>query len=378
MYTQNDRIPSSKLRRPDSIAVADWNIDIHIMSRTAHAATSSNGVGQVFAQDEGQTPFSGEYATFQFDLPYYTLLPRREDVTNLLVPNCPSVSHVVFAAVREEPTLWQLGRASGVAAALSVLSPGTKVAVQDLNVTYIQAELKSQGAVIHWPVKALLNSRGSPISPPGVGPPVSPPGVAPPVSPPRWGGNNQTLVWEAQVNMTDTADSPMHPNWTFDYYYDWTRNASRYDHHQGQYDEVCKGLKYQEDGQPCTVLNALDGKLYLLVPTHQYCCLCGKVFTIRSDWLQDGGTTYVGEFKINGRDVYGWLKYGASDNYYFATTDSTREPVRYMEHKNGHLKQWDFVTWKPTHSDDLTSMLSPPKNCTEPCETEVCKILKAV
>lgn len=146
VYTQNDRISSDKLRRVDSIAVGDWSIDIHIMSRTAFKTQD----GSLIAKDEGQTPFSGVYTTFQFDLPYYVLLPRKEDVSNLLVPNCPSVSHVVFGSVREEPTLWQLGRSSGVAAAL-VLQSGTAVSIQDLNVSLIQNELIKQKAVIHWP-----------------------------------------------------------------------------------------------------------------------------------------------------------------------------------------------------------------------------------
>ena len=99
MYTQNDRISSDKLRRVDSIAVGDWAIDIHIMSRTAFKTQD----GSLIAKDEGQTPFSGVYTTFQFDLPYYVLLPRKEDVSNLLVPNCPSVSHVVLDQLGKSP-----------------------------------------------------------------------------------------------------------------------------------------------------------------------------------------------------------------------------------------------------------------------------------
>ena len=148
MYSQNDRQPSSKLCRNDSIAVADWSVDIHIMARTA---VKDLKTGQLYAQNEGQTPFGGEYETFQFELPYSVLLPKRQELTNLLVPNCPSVSHVVFSAIREEPTLWQLGRASGVAAVLAVqkVSP-----VQDVQVRQLQNELLKQKAINHWPERS--------------------------------------------------------------------------------------------------------------------------------------------------------------------------------------------------------------------------------
>ena len=80
----------------------------------------------------------------------------------------------------------------------------------------------------------------------------------------------------------------------------------------------------------------------------RYCCNCSHSFTIRSDWLQDGGTTFLGEATYNGYQVcstavavvcvrhdlsvrcpcalwqaYEWLKYGSEANHYLATTDGT-------------------------------------------------------
>ena len=45
------------------------------------------------------------------------------------------------------------------------------------------------------------------------------------------------------------------------YYYDWNIKASRYEHLEGQYDEVCKGFLNVREGAPCTVVNSADGKL---------------------------------------------------------------------------------------------------------------------
>lgn len=83
---------------------------------------------------------------------------------------------------------------------------------------------------------------------------------------PRWGGNNDTLAWTALVNMTDQHTDPQQPNWQFKYWYDSTIPASRYDHGPGNSDEVCAG-NGQTQGNPCTVLNADDGHLYLEYPT---------------------------------------------------------------------------------------------------------------
>ena len=150
VFTQNDRIKAGPggLCREDSIAVADWGIDIHEMQRVA----VRDSPGQpLFAFNEGLTSPSdgGHYA---FEMPYWMLLPKRSEATNLLVPNCPSISHVAFAAVREEPTLMQLGAASGVAAALAARAGGA-VAVQDVDPRDIQAELLKQYFIFHFPAR---------------------------------------------------------------------------------------------------------------------------------------------------------------------------------------------------------------------------------
>ena len=189
--------------------------------------------------------------------------------------------------------------------------------------------------------------------------------------PPRWGGNNATLAWSASVAMTDPSDAPLHPTWDFEYYYDWNKKASRYEHAAGQHDEVCSGSG--PAGDACTVLNSADGNMYLLYPRVKTCCVCHCSFcpfTVRSDWLQDGGTSYQGRSTVSGVEADEWLKQGASDNHYYATTDATQAPVRYMEHKNGKLKQWDFKTYSP--KAPAASLFDTPADCTDKCKSSVC------
>lgn len=191
--------------------------------------------------------------------------------------------------------------------------------------------------------------------------------------PPNWGGNTTVFTFSSLVNMTDISDAPEHPKWQFEYYYDWSLKASRYDHLAGQHDEVCKGVKGYELGEPCTVLNSADGSLYLIFPDSNDCCLCSKKrFTILPNWLQSNDTGYEGQDTINKDVVDEWLLQGASDNHYYATADATQRPVRYMEHKNGKLKEWDFLTWSPNPIEAGT--FDAPASCADmkKCGTFFC------
>lgn len=148
VYIQQDRVPAANSGGcvKDSIGVASWGIDIHEMQRVS---VIDSDTGKPIAFNEGLTsPSKG--GAFVFEIPYYIVLPKRQEMVNLAVLNCPSVSHVAFAAVRVEPTLWQVGQAAGTAAALGVLS-GDSLPLQDVNVEILQRALIAQGGFVHWP-----------------------------------------------------------------------------------------------------------------------------------------------------------------------------------------------------------------------------------
>ena len=117
-----------------SIGMGGWGIDIHVVHRNVDKTT-----GIVY--DEGWTnPGTGSHP---FHLPVDLVLPRKTTVQNLLVTSAPSCSHVTWAAIREEPTLWLLGMAAGGAA--SLVKDG---AVQDVNMEDLQKALRAQGVNI--------------------------------------------------------------------------------------------------------------------------------------------------------------------------------------------------------------------------------------
>ena len=151
VFTQHSRVRAEQPGgcRPDAIAVASWAFDIHEMERVAVAGDGAGGGGAVPFNEGLTSPRNG--GSFFFELPYWLLLPQRADLLNLAAPNCPSVSHVAFSAIREEPTLWQLGQAAGAAAAIAAAAAPVPLALQDVPLAGLQAELLRQDAFIHWP-----------------------------------------------------------------------------------------------------------------------------------------------------------------------------------------------------------------------------------
>ncbi len=145
VYIQQDRIPALLKCSDESIAIAGWAFDVHDMQRVS-VLDKDNETVIVF--NEGLTSYDTD-GIFVFEIPYWTILPKRSELVNLAVPNCPSASHVAFAAIRVEPTLWQMGQAAGTAAGVG-LSEGSPP-LHDVPLSKIQAGLFKQDAFYHWP-----------------------------------------------------------------------------------------------------------------------------------------------------------------------------------------------------------------------------------
>jgi hypothetical protein len=194
---------------------------------------------------------------------------------------------------------------------------------------------------------------------------------------PSWGGAPE---YQVGVNLTAHDVVKTGVTWPFLYFYSSTVgnakgtlgvNVSRYDHAQGQRDEVCDAIKKGSDA-PCTTIHAIDG--YMYVDIEGECCKCGnKIKPVRSDWLQDGGAKYVGKATVRGLLADEYLKYGASDNHYYSLAGGTN-PVRFMEHKNGMLKQWDFdlPSFRAGPIAGAKELFSAPNNCGNTCHSIMC------
>lgn len=120
--------------KPDSIAMGSYNSDSHNIQRVALED------GSVFNEGDVQVPVK------PYEISFRAILPKEEEVTNLLVPVCLSASHVAYSSVRMEPQYMMIGQAAGVAAALAVRK---NTPIQKVSIDQLQAVLLSEGSILH-------------------------------------------------------------------------------------------------------------------------------------------------------------------------------------------------------------------------------------
>ncbi len=92
----------------DEIGYAAYTMDSHNCDRVV-----VNGM----VKNEGNVEVGG-FAPFPIS--YRAITPKRNEVSNLLVPVCLSASHIAFGSIRMEPVFMVLGQSAAVAACLAI------------------------------------------------------------------------------------------------------------------------------------------------------------------------------------------------------------------------------------------------------------------
>ncbi len=124
---------------PDSIGMGSYTIDSHNVQRYI--------TPEGYVQNEGDI---GQSALGPYAIAYGSLVPKKGECDNLLVPVCVSSSHIAYGSIRMEPVFMILGQS---AAAAAVLSIDAGVAVQDLPYATLRARLLAGGQVLETPKK---------------------------------------------------------------------------------------------------------------------------------------------------------------------------------------------------------------------------------
>lgn len=119
---------------PDSVGMGSYTIDSHNVQRYV--------TPEGFVQNEGDigVPTPGPYP-----IAYGSLVPRKDQAENLLVPVCVSSSHIAFGSIRMEPVFMILGQSAATAASLA-LDAG--IAVQELTYSRLQERLIQDGQIL--------------------------------------------------------------------------------------------------------------------------------------------------------------------------------------------------------------------------------------
>lgn len=123
----------------DPIAMAGYGMDSHHVQRYVDV----NG----YVQNEGNVEARG-YPPYPVS--YRSIVPRKSECTNLLVPVCISASHIAFGSLRMEPVFMVLGQSAAIAAAQAI---DDKQDLQDLNYRKLRETLLTYKQILTLPAE---------------------------------------------------------------------------------------------------------------------------------------------------------------------------------------------------------------------------------
>jgi hypothetical protein len=134
IMTENDVLGKRAVPRP--AGMGSYVMDSHNIQRYV--------TPEGFVQNEGDIGVSPE-RPYQIDLG--SILPKRKECGNLLVPVCVSCSHIAFGSIRMEPVFMILGQSAGTVAAMAVQKG---INIHDLSHDDIKKRLESDGQVLKY------------------------------------------------------------------------------------------------------------------------------------------------------------------------------------------------------------------------------------
>jgi hypothetical protein len=134
-YVMSQKDIQTELAKPDPIGMGSYNSDSHNLQRVVN----KDG----FVRNEGDM----QVAVEPYQIPYRVLLPKKNEIQNLLVPVCFSATHVAYSTLRMEPQYMILGQAAGVAAAMAIRGG---LALQDIDTAALTRTLVEHGAILQY------------------------------------------------------------------------------------------------------------------------------------------------------------------------------------------------------------------------------------
>jgi len=137
VYVTSENDVLAKREVPNPIGMGSYAMDSHNIQRYV----TSEG----FVQNEGDV---GVHPHAPYAISYGSIIPKKEECTNLLVPVCISSSHIAYGSVRMEPVFMILGQSAAIAASLAI---DNKQTVQNIDYQILKQKLLSQKQVLSLP-----------------------------------------------------------------------------------------------------------------------------------------------------------------------------------------------------------------------------------
>ncbi|WP_242157520.1 FAD-dependent oxidoreductase [Aestuariivivens sediminis] len=118
----------------DPIGMAAYGMDSHHIKRYVNSDGYVANEGNVEASVKSPFPIS-----------YRSIVPKKEECSNLVVPVCLSASHIAFGSIRMEPVFMILGQSSANIACLGI---DEAQSVQDLDYNRLRKLLRDQEQIL--------------------------------------------------------------------------------------------------------------------------------------------------------------------------------------------------------------------------------------
>ncbi|PZX52649.1 FAD dependent oxidoreductase [Algoriphagus chordae] len=132
VMTENELL--QKKPTPESIGMGSYTIDSHNIQRYV----DENG----HVQNEGDI---GVGLPGPYEISYGSIIPKKGEIKNLVVPVAVSASHIAFGSIRMEPVFMILGQSAATAAVMAI---NEGLSVQDLPYEKLRLQLISDGQVL--------------------------------------------------------------------------------------------------------------------------------------------------------------------------------------------------------------------------------------
>ncbi|EPR71363.1 FAD-dependent oxidoreductase [Cyclobacterium qasimii] len=133
-YVMTENELMQKRPTPESVGMGSYSIDSHNIQRYV----DENG----HVQNEGDI---GVGLSQPYEIAYGSLVPKADEITNLVVPVAVSASHIAFGSIRMEPVFMILGQSAATAA---VMALDGEISVQELPYASLKAKLLEDGQVL--------------------------------------------------------------------------------------------------------------------------------------------------------------------------------------------------------------------------------------
>lgn len=133
-YVTTENEVLGKINVKDPVGMGSYTMDSHNIQRYV--------TGEGYVQNEGDV---GVHPGKPYKISYGSIIPKKEECTNLLVPVCVSSSHIAFGSIRMEPVFMILGQSAATAACMAI---DRKEAVQDIDYSLLKEKLLSKNQIL--------------------------------------------------------------------------------------------------------------------------------------------------------------------------------------------------------------------------------------